>query len=165
MVQVKGSASQVTGSSGGPWIKTDMTRASFVGSCSGLGRVQATRWGGFRTSRPRQRLFHSPIDIVSLRKVERPPIALKKRRKQYFFKLLSAARHRDKRLLASVVKSLGKDVEYLRMRSEARVADPFNVEDVLLKAASRCGEAALAERVFTVRYLLVGRELMIRTCT
>lgn len=79
--------------------------------------------------------------------------ALEKRSKQYFFKLLSAARTRDKRLLASAIKSLGADKEYLdHMRSaDPELAGSFHVQDVLLKAASRCGQPGLADRLFTVR--------------
>eukprot|EP00752_Nemacystus_decipiens_P002229 g2115.t1 len=77
--------------------------------------------------------------------------ALERRSKQYFFKLLSAARKRDKRLLASAMKSLGADKEYLdHMRSaDPELAGSFHVQDVLLKAASRCGQPILADKLFT----------------
>lgn len=86
-------------------------------------------------------------------KTQRPSIALEKRSRQYFFKLLSAARQRDKRMLVSAMKSLGADKEYLhQLRSaDPELADPSNVQDVLLKAASRCGQVTLADRLYTVR--------------
>lgn len=101
---------------------------------------------------PLQHPSHSPRDVDSSLRTQRPSIALEKRSKQYFFKLLSAARKRDKRLLVSAMKSLGADKEYLhQLRSaDPALADPLHVQDVLLKAASRCGQASLADRLFTV---------------
>lgn len=61
--------------------------------------------------------------------------------------MLSAARNRDKRLFVSVVKSLGKDKDYMRSVDSS---DPLHIQDVLLKAASRCGQVALADRLFKV---------------
>lgn len=95
---------------------------------------------------------HTPRHSDSSLGTQRPSVALEKRSKQYFFKLLSAARKRDRRLLASAMKALGADKEYLlQLRSaDPELADPLHVQDVLLKAASRCGQAALADKLFTV---------------
>lgn len=87
--------------------------------------------------------------------IDASSLKMEKRRKGYFFKLLSAARNRDKRLLVSVLKSLGKDTEYLRTqaRSEVDSADSLHIQDVLLKAASRCGLDKLADRLFKVLHV------------
>ncbi|CAM9143566.1 unnamed protein product [Scytosiphon promiscuus] len=134
---------------------------SFIGSCRPLERVlsakhqlpqrgQSSRCfarsgdsASHHPSRPRN------IPHPSSR-IQGPPTALEKRSKKYFFKLLSAARTRDKRLLVSAMKSLGKDKEYLQQMRAAdpESADPVHVQDVLLKAASRCGQPVLADRLF-----------------
>lgn len=82
---------------------------------------------------------------------------IEKRRKDYFFKLLSAARNRDKRLLVSVMKSLGKDTGYLSTQTGADIdsADHLHIQDVLLKAASRCGLVKLADRLFKVSLFVI----------
>lgn len=82
---------------------------------------------------------------------------MEKRRKDYFFKLLSAARNRDKRLLVSVMKSLGKDTGYLRTQAgeDIESVDPLHIQDVLLKAASRCGLVKLADRLFKVSLFII----------
>jgi len=96
---------------------------------------------------------HPPRHVGSSTRKGKGRMELDKRSKQYFFMLLSAARKRDRRLLASAIKSLGADKEYLdHMRSaDPEFAGAFNVQDVLLKAASRCGQPTLADRLFTVR--------------
>lgn len=137
-----------------------MTCSTFVASCSAVGRLlspqQATRFGAPRPPRPWQHHNHPSYGVDSPQAKEVPSIALEKRRKQYFFKLLSAARNRDTRLLVSVLKSLDKETEYVRMQSNATHADPLRIQDVLLKAASRCGQTALADDFFTVRFEITG---------
>lgn len=98
-----------------------------------------------------RQLAHPLRETSSSRKQEWRLTPLDKRRKQYFFKLLSAARNRDKRLLVAVVKALGKDTELLRMQGVAGIKDHMHFQDVLLKAASRCGETALADKLFQVQ--------------
>lgn len=78
-------------------------------------------------------------------------IKLEKRAKQYFFKLLFAARKRDRRLLKVVLKAFSQDEDFRRMRSSFRSKNLPYIDDVLLKAASRCGQVSLAESVFEVR--------------
>lgn len=133
-----------------------MTCSTFVASCSAVGRLlspqQVARFGASRPPRPWQHHCHPPYGVDSPRAKAVPSFALEKRRKQYFFKLLSAARNRDKRLLVSVLKSLDKETEYVRMQSDATHADPLGIQDVLLKAASRCGQTALADNFFTVSF-------------
>lgn len=134
---------------------------AFVGSCRPLGHafsgaeVASSRCGvARRLGSPSCHPSHSPRHAdSSVRRKQGHSSALEKRSKQYFFKLLSAARKRDKRLLASAMKSLGADKEYLDyMRSaDLEMAGSFHVQDVLLKAASRCGQPILADRLFTVR--------------
>ncbi|CAM9131809.1 unnamed protein product [Ectocarpus sp. 12 AP-2014] len=137
---------------------------SFVGSCRPVGdalmakhqqhHVLSSRCGLLRLRcSPSHQSSRSPpprADSISLEKESRS-VAIEKRSKQYFFKLLSAARTRDKRLLASTMKSLGADKEYLKQMRTAdpEVADPMQVQDVLLKAASRCGQPIFADKVFT----------------
>lgn len=143
---------------------------AFVGSCKPLGRVLSTTdVASSRRCVPRRlessshHPSHSPHrEDYSVRKRHGHSRALEKRSKQYFFKLLSAARKRDKRLLASAMKSLGADKEYLdQMRSaDPELAGSFHVQDVLLKAASRCGQPILADRLFTVR----EKENLVRCC-
>lgn len=137
-----------------------MTCSTFVASCSTVGRLlspqQFARFGASRPPRPWQHHTHPLDGVGSPQAREVPSIALEKRRKQYFFKLLSAARNRDKRLLASVLKSLDKETEYVRMQSDATHADPLRIQDVLLKAASRCGQTTLADNFFMVRYEITG---------
>lgn len=149
-----------------------MTCATFVASCGAVGRLlspqQVARFGASRPSRPLQRLCHPQYGVDSPQAKEVPSIALEKRRKQYFFKLLSAARNRDKRLLVSVLKSLDNETEYVQMKSDATHADPLRIQDVLLKAASRCGQAALADNFFTVRFVISGDCVLFsgrRTCS
>ncbi len=102
---------------------------------------------------PRPLFSHPPRHAGSSTRKGKGQTELDKRSKQYFFMLLSAARKRDERLLASAMKSLGADKEYLdHMRSaDPEFAGSLNVQDVLLKAASRCGQPTLADRLFTVR--------------
>ncbi|CAM9296218.1 unnamed protein product [Ectocarpus sp. 4 AP-2014] len=137
---------------------------AFVGSCRPLGDALmakhqqhhevSSRCGLLRLRcSPSHQSSRSPppcADSMSLEKESRS-VAIEKRSKQYFFKLLSAARTRDKRLLASTMKSLGADKEYLKQMRTAdpEVADPLQVQDVLLKAASRCGQPIFADKVFT----------------
>lgn len=56
------------------------------------------------------------------------------------------------------MKSLGEDKEYLQQMRAAdpEFADPVHVQDVLLKAASRCGQPILADRLFMVRIVPVS---------
>lgn len=133
---------------------------AFVGSCTPLGNILSgtevppSRCGvSRRLGSPPCHPSHSPRHVNSSLRKKRPSSALEKRSKQYFFKLLSAARNRDKRLLASAMKSLGADKEYLdHMRSADQEPEgSLHVQDVLLKAASRCGQPILADRLFTVR--------------
>lgn len=137
-----------------------MTCATFVASCSAVGRLlspqQVARFGASRPSCAWQHHCHPPHGVDSPQAKDVPSIALEKRRKQYFFKLLSAARNRDKRLLASVLKSLNNEPEYVRMQSDTTHADHLRIQDVLLKAASRCGQAALADKFFEVRVEITG---------
>ncbi|CAM9125160.1 unnamed protein product [Ectocarpus fasciculatus] len=137
---------------------------AFVGSCRPVGdalmakqpqhHVVSSRCGLPRLrcspSHQSSRSSSPRTDSMSPEKESRS-VAIEKRSKQYFFKLLSAARTRDKRLLASTMKSLGADKEYLKQMRTAdpKVADPLQVQDVLLKAASRCGQPIFADRVFT----------------
>lgn len=139
---------------------------AFVGSCRPVGdalmakhqqhHVVSSRCGLPRLRRsPSHQSSRSSsprADSMSPEKESRS-VAIEKRSKQYFFKLLSAARTRDKRLLASTMRSLGADKEYLKQirTADPKVADPLQVQDVLLKAASRCGQPIFADRVFTVR--------------
>ena len=132
-----------------------------MASCSAVGRLlspphQVARFGAFRPSRPWRHHCHHPYGVNLPQAKEVPSIVLEKRRKQYFFKLLSAARNRDRRLLVSVLKSLDNETEYMRMQSDATHADPLRIQDVLLKAASRCGQAALADNFFKVRFEIAG---------
>lgn len=138
------------------------TSYSFVPSWRPLGHALFTkhqqlapsRCGAHRPLCSRSHLLsHKPRHGDSNVTAQRPSIALEKRSKQYFFKLLSAARNRDKRLLASAMKALGEDKEYLNQlqSADAGLADPLHVQDVLLKAASRCGQVDLADRLLTVR--------------
>lgn len=132
-----------------------MTCPTFVASCSAAGRLSPQQVGMFGASRPSrlwQHHCHPPYGVDSPQAKDVSSIALEKRRKQYFFKLLSAARNRDKRLLVSVLKSLNNEAEYVRMQSDASHADPLRIQDVLLKAASRCGQAALADKFFKVMF-------------
>ena len=76
------------------------------------------------------------------------PNSFQKRRKACFFKLLSAARSRDERLLASVIRSLGEDP---RLQEDRDYTDSLRVQDVLLKALSRCGHVDLADSLLKVR--------------
>ncbi|CAM9605381.1 unnamed protein product, partial [Hapterophycus canaliculatus] len=132
---------------------------AFIGSCGPVAllakhqlsqRVQSSRCfsrsGGSASHHPP----HSSKTAHSLSRKQRPSTALEKRSKTYFFKLLSAARTRDTRLLVSAMKALGEDKEYLeQMRAaDPESADPVHVQDVLLKAASRCGQPILADRLF-----------------
>lgn len=133
-----------------------MTNLAFVGSTIAHLRFsrQISRCGVSRPSRPWPQRSNPHCDADSSRKRrkrERPSVTLEKRRKQYFFKLLSAARNRDKRLLLAVVTALGQDQDYLRSKSVLGASDPLHLEDVLLKAASRCGQTNLANKLFKVK--------------
>lgn len=93
---------------------------------------------------------HQPCAADSSRKRRLPSAAFEKRRKEYFFKLLSAARNRDKSLLLAVMKALGQDADYMQTKSVLGTSNPIHLEDVLLKAASRCGQTSLADTLFKV---------------
>lgn len=142
---------------------------AFIGSCGPPERVLSAKHqlpqrdhSSRCFSRPGSSAAHHPSHpqkaTYSASRKQRPPTALEKRSKKYFFKLLSAARTRDNRLLVSAMKSLGEDKEYLQ---QMRVADPesgdsVHVQDVLLKAASRCGQPILADRLFMVGNVTVA---------
>lgn len=148
---------------------------AFIGSCRPLGHVfsatgtssrcEVSRRFGSPSHHPSYPSRHADFRYAdsSAREKTGHSSELEKRSKQYFFKLLSAARKRDKRLLASAMKSLGADKEYLDLM---RSADPeltgsFHVQDVLLKAASRCGQPILADRLFTVREQNVDQVVLV----
>lgn len=133
-----------------------MTNLAFVGSTIAHLRFsrQMCRCDLSQPSRPSPQRSHPHCDAGlsrKQRKRERPSVTLEKRRKQYFFRLLSAARNRDKRLLLAVVTALGQDQDYLRSKSALGTSDPLHLEDVLLKAASRCGQTSLADKLFQVK--------------
>ncbi|CAM9177567.1 unnamed protein product [Discosporangium mesarthrocarpum] len=73
-----------------------------------------------------------------------------KKRKNYFFQLLAAARNRDTRLLVSVVTALAEDDHHLRSEMGVGAPEALQVQDMLLRASSRCGQISLAERLFKV---------------
>lgn len=82
-----------------------------------------------------------------------------KRFKEYFFKLLFAARNRDGRLLKAVLRALSQDEEFRRSRLDLKPGNLLQIDDVLLKAASRCGQIALADKVFRVWSAIVFMKL------
>lgn len=124
---------------------------AFVGSCT-LGRLALTKHvthrGASRWSLPWHRLSHHPRHTQSIKMKDKSCSTTEKRQKEYFFKLVSVARNRDKDLLVSVMKSLAKDTDIMQMQPGSR---PLPIQDVLLKAVSRCGQVALADNLFKVR--------------
>lgn len=97
----------------------------------------------------------SSFPLHSSRSHNEPSTTLEKRIKQYFFKLLFAARNRDERLLKVVLRSLADDEDFQRERPRLYSKNLRELNDVLLKASSRCGQIALADRVFKVRFRVV----------
>lgn len=84
------------------------------------------------------------------RKKGRSLTTFEKRRKDYFFKLLASARSRDVHLFTSVMQSLSKEDRPLHQ--DQCFTDSLRVQDVLLKAASRCGFVDFASGVFKVSF-------------
>lgn len=102
--------------------------------------------------------YHHTLSSFPLRSScphNEPSTILEKRIKQYFFKLLFAARNRDKRLLKVVLRSLADDEDFQRERPRLYSKNLRELNDVLLKASSRCGQIALADRVFKVRFRVI----------
>lgn len=129
---------------------------AFAGSCT-LSRCTTKHSVLYGTSGPsgpaNGHLRHFSIsrrNTVMFRKRGRSFTTLEKRRKDYFFKLLAAARSRDRRLFTSVIQSLSKEDRPLHL--DQCFTDSLRVQDVLLKAASRCGYVALANSVFKVSF-------------
>lgn len=135
-----------------------MSKVAFVGSTFENVRLSrlSPRSCISRPSWPPPHRAHLPRDSGSAGKHRRPSAALEKRQRSYFFKLVSAARNRDKRLLLAVVTALGKDKDYLQAKSADGASDPLHLEDVLLKAASRCGQTDLADMLFKVKGMKSG---------
>lgn len=135
-----------------------MSKIAFVGSM--FENLRSSRLSSrscvSRPSWPPPHRAHLPRDSGPVGKRRRPSAALEKRQRSYFFKLVSAARNRDKRLLLAVVTALGKDKDYLEAKSAVGASDPLNLEDVLLKAASRCGQTDLADMLFKVNAVKNG---------
>ncbi|CAM9211135.1 unnamed protein product, partial [Choristocarpus tenellus] len=85
--------------------------------------------------------------MMSMTRPEKSPA--EKRQRDDFFRLVDAARNRNTNLLRSVVDGLIENED--KVRSETGLSPNVRpLQDVLLRAASRCGQLVLAERVFKV---------------